>query len=53
MVITVFASLDARLKNKCLARMRVSCPDAFSFDKCLDVLRSIYGSGIVIEFLCV
>lgn len=53
MEITIYASLDACLARKCLANMRVSNPDCFCFEKSLEVFRSIYGSGIVIEFLCV
>lgn len=53
MEIRVFSSLDARAKGKTLFCGRVNCPDAFSFEKSLDVFRSIYGSDVVIEFLCV
>lgn len=53
MEITIYASLDARSNRKCLAKMRVSNPDCFCFEKSLDAFRSIYGSGIVIEFSCV
>ena len=53
MEITIYASLDARFNRKLLAKMRVSNPDCFCFEKSIDVFKSIYGANIVIEFLCV
>lgn len=33
--------------------VRVECLDAFDFSSALDVFRSIYGSKVVITFVCV
>lgn len=42
-----------RSKNKYLYCSRVACPDLFSFEKAIEIFKSIYGNNIVIEFLCV
>lgn len=53
MEITIYSCLNSRANKKCLAKMRVLNPDCFCFEKSLEVFRSIYGTDIVIEFLCV
>lgn len=53
MEVRVYKSLEMRSLQKTLFCARVDCPDAFSFEKCIDTFRSIFGSSIVIEFLVV
>lgn len=53
MEVTIYSSLDARSQRKRLTCFRVANPDAFSFEKCIDVFRCIYGSNVVIEFVIV
>lgn len=53
MEIIIYKSFDLRSANKPLFCARVSVPDTFSFEKCIDVFRSIYGSDVIIEFLVV
>lgn len=51
MEIYVYANLDARASGKSLFCCRVVSPACFSFEKAIDVFRSIYGSSVVIDFL--
>lgn len=53
MEIRIYKSMQHYSGNKPLYVGRVGCPDAFEFSKCLDVMRSIYGSDVIIVFLCV
>ncbi len=54
MEIRIFSSLELALRNeKWRYCARVKTPDAFDFHKALDVFRSIYGSDVVITFICV
>lgn len=53
MEIRVYKSFELRSKGKTLFCSRIDCPDAFSFEKSIDVFHSIYGSDIIIEFLVV
>lgn len=53
MEVRIYKSLEMRSCGKLLFCSRIECPDAFSFEKCIDTFRSIYGSSIVIEFLIV
>lgn len=53
MEIRIYKSLEMRLAGKPLFCSRVDCMDVFSFEKCIDTFRAIYGSNIVIEFLIV
>lgn len=53
MEIRVYRDLSAYTASKPLYCTKVSCPDAFSFQSCLDVFRSIYGSEVIIVFICV
>jgi len=53
MEVRVYKTLSARLEGKHLFCARVDCPDTFSFENCISTFRSIYGSGVVIEFLIV
>ena len=39
--------------NKPLYCARVVSPSCFAFEKCLDVFRCIYGTDVIIVFLCV
>lgn len=45
--------MDDYTARKAFYVCRVSCPDVFSFSSTLNVMRSIYGSDVIIEFLCV
>lgn len=38
--------------NKPLYVSRVECPDAFNYVHALEVFRSIYGSNIIVVFVC-
>ena len=49
--ISVFSSLDARLKGKCLYRVRPLILDVFDFRPCIDFLHMCYGTDCVIEIL--
>lgn len=53
MEIRVFKSISAYTSNKPFLVSKVASPDIFDFSKCLDTFRCIYGSEIVIVFLCV
>ena len=39
--------------NKPMYVARVDCPDAFDYASALSVFRSIYGTGIIVIFMCV
>ena len=53
MEVRIYKSLECRSTGKFLFCARIDCPSAFSFEKCIDTFRSIYGTQIVIEFLVV
>ena len=53
MEVRIYKSLECRSTGKFLFCARIDCPGAFSFEKCIDTFRSIYGTQIVIEFLVV
>lgn len=52
MEIRVFKSLELRSAGKPLYCSRVACLEVFSYEKAIDVFRSIYGDCII-EFLVV
>lgn len=45
--------MEAFNKGKVLYCARVESPEVFNFTSALDVFRSIYGSQVVIMFVCV
>ena len=53
MEVRIYRSLEMRSAAKLLFCSRVDCLDIFSFEKCIDTFRAIYGSSVVIEFLVV
>lgn len=53
MEIRIYKSLEHRSNGRSLFVGRVTCPDAFSYEKCIDTFRSIFGPDIVTEFLIV
>lgn len=53
MEIRVFKSMQAYTSNKPFLVSKIASPDTFDFSKCLETFRCIYGSEIVIVFLCV
>lgn len=53
MEVRIYRSLEMRSTGKSLFCSRVSCLDIFSYEKCIDTFRAIYGSDIIIEFLIV
>ena len=53
MEISIYSDFDCKRNNKALYRCRVECLDSFSFEKSLDVFRSIYGAKVIIVFVCV
>lgn len=53
MEVRVYRSMSEYSANKPLYCTRVSSPSCFAFEKCLEVFRSIYGSDVIIVFLCV
>lgn len=53
MEVRIYKCMEHYSVNKPLYCVRVDCPDAFDFSKSLDVFRSIYGSSVIIVFLCV
>lgn len=52
MEIRIYKSMQHYTQNKPLYVSRVECPDAFNYSQALDVFRSIYGSSVIIVFLC-
>lgn len=52
MEIRIYKSLQNYNGNKPLSVLRVECPDAFNYVHALEVFRSIYGSNVVIVFIC-
>ena len=53
MEIRIFRDMNFYSSNKPMYVSKVLNVDAFDFSKCLDVFRLIYGSDIIIVFLCV
>lgn len=53
MEIRIYKDLDLFSKGKYLYCVRVDIVDAFDFNSALSVFRSIYGSKVVISFVCV
>lgn len=53
MEIKIYRSYEAYKSGKVLYCARVENPDVFSFEKSLDVFRSIYGTNVIIVFFCV
>ena len=53
MEIRIYASLECFRSGKVLYCHRVSDPDNFSFSDCLSVFRSLYGSNVIVVFVCV
>ena len=51
MEISVYSSLDVRVKNKSLYRFRVDCVDCFPYDKFFEVSKFLFGSDVIIEIL--
>ena len=52
MEIRVYSNFDAYTNSKPLFVSKVNCLDAFSFEKFMQVFKSIYGSTIIIVFIC-
>lgn len=53
MEVRIYKSMTHYTANKPLYVARVDSPETFSFSNSLEVFRSIYGSSVVIVFLCV
>lgn len=53
MEVRVYNSLDLMIKDKRLYCARVLDTDNFSFSDCLRLMKSIYGSHVIVCFLCV
>lgn len=53
MEVSVYSNLNAKASNKPLFKRSVVCLDTFSYEKFVDVMRSVFGPNIVIEFLVV
>lgn len=51
MEVVVYMNMYARNANKSVFRRMVSCPDAFRYEHFIDVMRSVFGTQIVIEFI--
>ena len=47
MEIRCYRSLELMSKGNHFLCIRVECPDAFEYDKTLEVMRTLYGSNIV------
>ena len=52
MEIRVYSNFDAYTNSKPLFVSKVNCLDAFSFEKSMEVFKSIYGPTIIIVFIC-
>ena len=52
MEIRIYQSMQHYSGNKPLYVARVECPDAFSYPHSLEVFRSIYGSNVIVVFVC-
>ena len=53
MEVSVYMNMDARSNNKAVFRRVVLSPDIFEYDCFVKSMRSVFGSGVVIEFLVV
>ena len=53
MEVSVYMNMDARSNNKTVFRRVVLSPDIFEYDCFVKSMRSVFGSGVVIEFLVV
>lgn len=53
MEIKIFRNHQAFRDNKPLYCARIECVDLFDFSDSLNVFRSIYGTGVIIVFVCV
>ena len=53
MEVRCYRSQDDLIKGKQFFCVRVECPDAFEFDKTLDVFKTLYGSNIVFVVIAV
>lgn len=53
MEIRIYNNMDSFSRGKYFYCARIECPDAFNFSSALDVFRSIYGTDVIIVFLCV
>lgn len=51
MEVSVYMSLDAMRNNKPVFKRMVVCPDAFDVRSFVSVMKSIFGSDIVINVL--
>ena len=52
MEIRVYSNFDAYTNSKPLYVSKVQCLGAFSFEKSMEVFKSIYGPTIIIVFIC-
>ena len=53
MEVRVYKSMSEYSANKPIYCVRVKAPSCFPFEKALEVFNSIYGSDVIIVFLCV
>ena len=47
MEIRCYRSIELMSQGKHFLCIRVECPDAFQYDKTLEVMRTLYGTNIV------
>lgn len=53
MEVSVYLSLEAKRNNRAVFKRVVVSPDAFEYDCFVRSMRSVFGPGVVIEFLIV
>lgn len=53
MEVRVYKSMSEYSANKPLYCARVNVPSCFPFEKALEVFGAIYGTDVIIVFLCV
>lgn len=52
MEIRVFDSFEKMRDGKYKFCQRVECPDAFDFNSCLKVFKSLFGVDSLVVFIC-
>ena len=52
MEIRIYRDLSAWSNRKHFYCAKVECPDTFDFTSAKNLFKSIYGSDIVVEFIC-
>ena len=52
MEVRVYLNFEAYGIDKAIYCAKVAAPEVFEFQKCREVLRSIYGLSAIIIFMC-